>query len=223
MSETMIHIMTPTSGKPDAHYTLSLLRAAIDLGVAGIKYAVGMVVGVTPVDVARNEAVAMFLDGDATHLMFVDDDQTFTARDIMLLREANKPIIGAMVPKRIFAEGAHYNVTPMSKPSVDGYHVSVEHVGTGFMMIQREVLLKMIDGPPIRMNQHDRWPIFQCGIDADAKQFLSEDYAFCARARKLGFQSWAHTGLRIGHVGKMVFNSTHSPEEKIALLSGAAT
>jgi AmiR/NasT family two-component response regulator len=35
--------------------------------------------------------------------------------------------------------------------------------------------------------------------------FLSEDYAFCENARKVGVKAYIDTGIQLGHIGEYVY------------------
>jgi hypothetical protein len=74
----------------------------------------------------------------------------------------------------------------------------VRYAGTGFLLIQRGVLLRLCEAHPelrYRMVQRradiDRdvpyqYSLFECMIDTRTGEYLSEDYAFCRRWLALG-------------------------------------
>lgn len=96
----------------------------------------------------------------------------------------------------------------------------VSYVATGFMMIKREVLLKMRDAAPENSYTNDvigtsipkeglpfhDW--FSVGVfpkDAAAplekRRLLSEDWYFCQKALDLGYKVHAMTRVPLGHIG----------------------
>ena len=45
------------------------------------------------------------------------------------------------------------------------------------------------------------YALFDCEIDAETGQYLSEDYAFCRRWRALGGEIWLDLRSRLTHIG----------------------
>jgi len=102
-------------------------------------------------------------------------------------------------------------------------------VGTGFVMIMREVFEKFRDEYPqfSYKPDHNRsehfdgkryiHAFFDTVIDNEAyagkgsggsDRYLSEDYMFCQWARKIGFTTWLCPWMEVNHVGTYVFNGT---------------
>jgi hypothetical protein len=48
--------------------------------------------------------------------------------------------------------------------------------------------------------------LFDCMIDPETGMYLSEDFTFCHRYRKLGGKVWLDTESRLHHVGSMDFH-----------------
>jgi hypothetical protein len=64
--------------------------------------------------------------------------------------------------------------------------------------------------PLLHMKDEDRnfYPFFQTMIydhPEHGKILLSEDYAFCERARELGFTVHVNPALRLGHLGPYIY------------------
>src|SRR5262249_43024321 len=97
----------------------------------------------------------------------------------------------------------------------DGF-VTAEYAGTGFLMIKRAVIERLIAAhPELRYTGvHDDQPsapakphyaLFDCIIDPISGIYLSEDYSFCRRWRKLGGEIWIDTESRLTHIGPHAF------------------
>ena len=105
----------------------------------------------------------------------------------------------------------------------------VLEVGTGFVMIQREVFEKFRNEypqfsykPDHNRSEHfdgSRYihAFFDTVIDSEAfagkgsggsDRYLSEDYMFCQFTRKIGIKTWLCPWMKLGHVGSYVFNGT---------------
>jgi len=85
--------------------------------------------------------------------------------------------------------------------------------GTGFMMIRRHVFEKMNEAYPhlryrpdhVRNKDFDGtreiMAYFDTPICPETRRYLSEDYAFCQNARKIGLKVWLYPWLKINHYG----------------------
>ena len=94
----------------------------------------------------------------------------------------------------------------------DGF-VTAAYAGTGFKLIKREVFEKMIAAYPETKyhaaqtfprtinNSTHQYALFECMIDPMTGVYLSEDFAFCQRWRKLGGQIWLDTQSHLTHIG----------------------
>lgn len=71
----------------------------------------------------------------------------------------------------------------------------IEFAAGGFLLISRKCLEDVY--------KFSAFP-FTCNVDKNG-EYLSEDYAFCYRAKKIGYKVWADTTIRVGHIGQSVF------------------
>ena len=198
---------------------------------------------------ARNYCVDEFLRSDATHFIFVDSDIGFDPRYVLNLMalQANEPekynIIGGPYPKKSLSwEKIKYAVdkgiadddpnilekyvgdyvfNPLTTTgSVNlGQPVEVLELGTGFMMIHRNVFEKFKAKYPqymyipdhVRSKQFDGsreiMMFFQAEID-DNKRYLSEDYWFTQKTRNIGIKTWICPWMELKHMGTYVFGGS---------------
>lgn len=144
------------------------------------------------VDRARNEVVDMLLHpekprlpanpngvnpayGQATHVLFIDDDMVVPPDGLLRLLAHNEPLVGGLyfgrqpphlpVAYRYVDDGQWIPVTNYAR----GLQV-VDAIGFGFMLVAREVLEKM------------ERPWFEFSDK------MGEDMYFCEQAKKLGYQ-----------------------------------
>lgn len=92
---------------------------------------------------------------------------------------------------------------------MSGHLEEVRYLGTGVMCVKRSTILKMIEAHPelkytCSHTQNTTYALYLEMVMDD--QFLSEDYAFCHRARELGFKVFADTSLWTGHIGRCIYN-----------------
>ena len=128
-----------------------------------------------------------------------------------------------------------------------GEPVEVLEGGTGFMCIQRDVLVKYAEEykdiasylPDHNRSEHfdgtrEITAFFDTIIDEDSKRYLSEDYMFCQWSRKIGFKVWMCPWMMLQHIGSYVFagnlpaisqlpNASHGGvvDRPVAKMSGA--
>jgi hypothetical protein len=109
---------------------------------------------------------------------------------------------------------------PLGEPSV------VKEAGTGFMMIHRSVLGKMIKELPNIEYESDHiremgrgfkvHAFFDCEIREG--RYLSEDYLFCRRARDLGYKIWSLPMLQVDHTGVWTFTGSMIKQAELGVL-----
>lgn len=233
-----ILIATPCyGGQVTSLYTLSLLglqRACAEIGI-GLSFR--LIAGDSLITRARNLAVQQFLaTPEATHLLFIDADIGFTPEQALALLAADKEVCGAVYPlKRLDWE----RIRIQARAGVDNLAAStlnyvvdfkedepippteeffrVKYLGTGFLMIRREVFARMAEHYPetqfkqihlglnIDAAKAPAHAFFDCTIDPETGEYLSEDYTFCKRWTEIGGEIWAYTNSRLAHVGTTVF------------------
>lgn len=155
------------------------------------------------ISASRNNIVQEFLNKfQADYLMFVDSDTHFPPWGITRLLSRNLDIVG----------GIYYHKDTNHAPTIyklreDNFFrtysefttfdepFEVDGIGTGFLLIKREVLAKFtkdvvkLIGTP-----------FGFGAAPDGVE-EGEDLSFCRRAKKLGYKIWADPTIPLGHVG----------------------
>ena len=207
---------------------------------------------------ARNYLVDEFLRAEGfTHLMFIDSDIHFDPRDVLslaVLCDDDHPIIGGPYGKKCiawekikravdvgiadedpeelakFTGDFVFNPVLGTKELKINEPVEVLEIGTGFMMVKRDVFDDWKSAfpqfhyrPDHNRSEHfkgDRYihAYFDTVIDNDAympggesggsDRYLSEDYMFCQLARKIGKKIFLCPWMKLGHVGAYVFDGT---------------
>ena len=207
---------------------------------------------------ARNYLVDEFLRAEGfTHLMFIDSDIHFDPRDVLslaVLCDDDKPIIGGPYGKKCiawekirravdigiadeepdelakFTGDFVFNPVLGTKEMKVNEPVEVLEIGTGFMMVKRDVFDDWREAFPqfhykpdhnrSQFFKGDRYihAYFDTVIDNDAympggesggsDRYLSEDYMFCQLSRKIGKKIFLCPWMKLGHVGSYVFDGT---------------
>lgn len=174
---------------------------------------------------------AFFDQPEETHLMFIDADIGFSVDQVMRMLDFDQDVVAGMYPlKRLDYDNAafqravdgeplqtaqlRYVGTPCEgaeRKEKNGFVTGV-YAGAGFLMMKRQALERMTQDYPethykgahnIAHPNHSQnlYALFDCIIDPETGDYLSEDYAFCKRWRAIGGTVWLDTQSRLTHVG----------------------
>ena len=201
---------------------------------------------------ARNYCVDEFMRSGATHLMFIDSDIHFDPNDIIALMALDKDVIGGPYPKKSINWGnvaqaarAHPNIEPRELEQLVGEYVfnvvkgtkqfavteplEVMEIGTGFMMVKRDVFGKFAEAYPNLKYKPDHvgqahfdgsryiHAYFDTVIDPVSERYLSEDYMFCQWWRNIGGKIYLCPWMKTQHIGTYAFTGDMP---KVAELTG---
>jgi hypothetical protein len=172
LRKTKLFVATPMyGGQNNGLY----MKACLDLqGICmqnGIEIRFSFLFNESLITRARNYLVDEFIRSGYTHLLFIDSDIHFDPQDILALIALNKDIIGAPYPKKSInwknialamvrdpavAPGVLdtlvgdyvFNPVPGTKQFTVTEPLEVMEIGTGFMMIKREVFDKFKNAYP---------------------------------------------------------------------------
>jgi hypothetical protein len=164
---------------------------------------------------ARNSLAKECLDGDYTHLWFMDDDHSFPPDLLMQLLAWDRDLVTPVCLTRVYPFApVSYVVAPPERQHEAEFMpidladcassglVQIVAGGCAGMLIKREVL-EATRGMSFDYNEEarseqemwttvgDRW--FEYGD-------RSEDIVFCEKAVKAGFRIYADLGARLGHI-----------------------
>lgn len=153
-----------------------------------------------PVDHARNNIVKRFLSTDCTHLMMIDDDIVPPVDALERLLFHNKEIVAAACP--MIGPDKKGNLTisynayaisddKVKTPLIDASGlIEVDAVGTGCIMIKRDVLENMYIVAPFLTRYNETTGIKEMG----------EDIYFCKLASNMMIDIYSDFGLKCKHI-----------------------
>ena len=167
----------------------------------------------------------------ATHLLFIDADISFELDQFRRLLDFDKDFVAGLYPvktidwaalprrvvggEKLESAGLTYvgDLCGGADLRRENGFATAKYAGTGFQLIKRPVFERMIAAhPELRFKKTHTLPgqvpqsencyaLFDCLIDPDTGDYLSEDYAFCRRWRALGGEIWLDTTSRLTHSG----------------------
>ena len=248
LRKNKLFIATPMyGGMAHGLYIKSCLDLQTTMNKYGIETKFSFLFNESLITRARNYLVDEFLRSDHTHLLFIDSDIHYNPQDVLALMALDKDVIGGPYPKKSMnwaniaaAARAHPNVEPRELEQLVGEYVfnvvkgtaqfsvteplEVMEIGTGYMMVKREVFEKMEKEYPMIRYKPDH--VGQANFDGsryihayfdtviDTKEsivgggsdrYLSEDYMFCQMWRKIGGTIHLCPWMKTSHIGTYHF------------------
>lgn len=189
----------------------------------GISVKLGHVSGCSIITMARNMLVDQFLDSECTELLFIDSDVIAKPEDILRLmaQSGDKDITAGSYPRRAkdrkFFMDLYFDEN--NELEFDGAMMRIQRVGTGFMLIRRNVIEHLAKKADKYLGQDGVGQVanvFEFSM-LDGK-FVGEDYTFCDKARAEGFKVWLDVEISLPHVGQEEFTNDFKNEVLVPLL-----
>jgi hypothetical protein len=250
-----IFVATPCyGGMLTEAYFRSMVRTLTFFNQHQIPIAFGTIANESLVTRARNVLVAYFLQSNYTRLLFIDADIEFQVEDVLKLIAHNKEVCVGAYPKKgvnwqrirdsilrksteeisdrdIAAAGSDYAINfkfvnrDLKQIAIENGVIKLHDGATGFMMIKREAIDKMIAAyPELKYNNDLNTPpdlqdffyaFFDTMIDPKDKRYLSEDYTFSRRWQDIGGDIWLDPTISLNHYGS--FNFQGNPAQIIQI------
>lgn len=183
----------------------------------GITVKLGHVSGCSIITMARNMLVDQFLKSDCTELLFIDADVIAQPEDILRLvaQSGDKDVTAGMYPRRakdrkFFLD---FYLNDENDLEFEGALMRANRVGTGFMLIRRNVIEAIAAKADKYLGQDGNGEVanvFEFSM-LDGK-FVGEDYTFCDKATSMGFKVWVDVEICLPHVGVEEFTNDFKNE-----------
>ena len=245
-----ILVGTPThSGNCTFRYTQSMMELQKEADRRGIEIIPYFLANDALITRARNYIVKVFLKTDADYLLFIDADIGFNAAEVLDMVNENVDVIGGLYPKKGINWGAVYHsvksgieekythitglsyvVNTIEKGKGialgDRQIVEVENLGTGMMLIRRDVFDMMKSSVTVYLMGEDEEVSFRRNFPSSLEEessapeivheyfgiglhedgtLMSEDYYFCDKFRKIGGKIYAAPWVMLKHTGSYTY------------------
>ncbi|MDA1051522.1 MAG: hypothetical protein O3C40_13720 [Planctomycetota bacterium] len=166
--------------------------------------------GYSAIDQGRCQMASDALADGFEATFWIDTDIGFEADDVERLLAHDAPIVAATYPQK-GRRALTCHVLPGTEQLVFGEQgglTEVLYVGTGFLLVRREVYETMQQRLelPICNERFDGRPLVPYFLpmlreDGAGHWYLAEDFAFCERARRCGYHIMLDTTIRLQHFG----------------------
>lgn len=223
-----VMLATPTLFRvPTVEYQMSVMKTMNLLMNHGIALDTCFVGGDAFISKARNGLVQSFIetwktDHAADVMVFMDDDQAWDENAFLRMVLDTHEVIAAAVPKKMDApegEAQIFNNVMLDTDEkgacfIENGMLRATQVGSGFMVIKRTAIEKLIAAYPQRYAPGDgglhplHYNLFEAKIIWDEKdpmvtgQFWGEDLQFCKKWCALGEKIWIFPDCTMEHVGR---------------------
>jgi hypothetical protein len=153
---------------------------------------------------SRERIVECAMKEKATHLLFVDTDQTFPPTTLRQLLAWDKPVVACNIatkaqpsmPTARTKDGTQHGRPVFTKPSSEGLE-KVWRVGTGVMLVKMKVFTYVgMEAPHFPQ----RW-------EPALQDYVGEDWAFCEKLEAAHVPIYVdHTlSKKVGHIGSLSY------------------
>jgi hypothetical protein len=222
------------------HYMQSIIGLIQFAGQAGFDAGLAMLGHDSLITRSRNTLVTQFINTpQATHLMFIDADIAFEPEQIHQMLAFDQDFVAGIYPLKVInwdeaamqrtAAGESHLTAPFryvgtlcsgSELERQGRFATGIYCGGGFMLIKRQVIERMIEAYPdcrykgahafSNAKGDENYALFECLIDKETKNYVSEDFGFCQKWRDIGGKIWLDTEGKLTHIGAYNFHGVPS-------------
>lgn len=138
----------------------------------------------------RTKIVEKAIEFNCTHLLFVDTDMYFEKEAVFQLLNRDKDIVGVHVNQRKDPPTTTVLLSDEKKLQLKEHptdFLTCDGLGTGFLLIKLDIFEK-IEKPWFFWGENE-----------------GEDFWFCSRAKKAGFEVWVDLAVKVGHIGEKIY------------------
>lgn len=154
---------------------------------------------------ARSSVVDQFLNGDGTHLFWIDSDMHWKPSDFLRLVTlcTKVDVVGATYCQK--KEPIKYMIREPRHTPNDYDLIEVAGLGLGFTIMRRAVVEKVAERKPlVKTNGGEFRDVFSFGITADGHR-MGEDIKFFEDIRAAGYTVWLDPMVNVRHCGLKLY------------------
>lgn len=198
-----VMVATPTyTGELVVPYVESYAASLLFCLVNKVELELRVVKGASLIQYARNQLIREFLEGDYTHLMWIDADVGFDPRAIVKLIGHGKDVVGGVYPMKCVPIEWPYE--PLPGEQTTSLHRAKILPG-GFMLCTRKAVQKVADAAPWYwhyMGGMRYKTAHVMDLTLEDNTLLGEDVILCRKFQQAGFDVWVDPDIAFSHTGK---------------------
>jgi hypothetical protein len=188
----------------------SMIGTQAMLYEARVPFQLGMVLGSSVIQWARDEVVDIFLKSSATRLFWIDSDMVWEPEQFMRLLALSQrmDVVCAAYPAKVEQPTFYLNHEQQMEQNEYGM-LEIKGVGLGFTVMSRKVVEELAANAPRIFDEagnRDMAAVFR--VDSIDGKRRGEDMAFFSDIRNLGYKVWLDPEIDLGHVGQKVYRGT---------------
>lgn len=154
---------------------------------------------------SRTTLVRQALQGDYSHILFIDSDMTFPADLLQRLLDRDKAVIACNCPVKALPssptarlKGGERGEPLFSVPDDLGIR-QVWRVGTGIMLVRTSIFRQLSE------------PWFPIMWNEKLQDYIGEDWAFCEKLEQADIPIYVDLQMskQIGHIGSFIYEHKH--------------
>ncbi len=226
-------IGTPCAGgQVSVQYLMSFVSMLGDCIKAGIKPMLYTLSQESLLPRGRNHLAQVAMKQKCDKLFFIDADTGWQPNDFIQICKSPFPICAGLVPLKVYPTVYNYvpykdddkyfknnlrtpEATLKMRNAVGMAEIPVAFTGTAFLCIDSQVLYKLSETEktyqypdPFTGEVSTHWDFFGGGPMFDT--YYSEDWAFCEKARKVGYDIRVNFDVVCNHVGNHLYRGSNS-------------
>ena len=187
-------VAIPTMDTVPVPFMQSLVRLAQRLDAEGVNYEIAYETG-TLIYMARDRLASVAVNGDYTHVLWLDSDMVFSDSILEDLQFSGKDFVSGIAHGRrspfLSCLFKSISLSTLERWKIEDYPTNTFQVaGCGFacVLIKTEIIRAVM------LNSKTAFTPFQS---------YGEDLSFCKRATDLGYKIYAEPTVRLGHVAHL--------------------
>jgi len=151
----------------------------------------------------RDILTKRFLDSGCSHMLCLDSDIGWRAKDLQKLLAADKWFVSGVYCKKT----EEREIPAEFSGQTDGDLARCVYVPGGFLLIARQAIVAMADHYSSMMYEtyQGRVTALWASLYEPGGSYDGEDVAFCRRWTAIGGEIWMHMGVVLKHLGAQVF------------------
>jgi hypothetical protein len=181
-----------------------------------VPFQMGLVIGSSVVQWARDEVIDVFLKSNATRLFWIDSDMTWEPDQFMRLLALSqyRDVLCGAYPAKMDQPTFYVNWDAAGGLVQREYGlIEIKGIGLGFAVISRKVIEELAaQAPKIfdEIGNREIAEVFRIGAtDKNGRRCRNgEDMAFFADIRALGYKVWLDPEISLGHIGQKTYTGS---------------